>query len=260
MPKIRCKEAERRALLKIKEDLQEYEDDARSSWGKEEEKRECCEWIGIRCDNRTSHIISLDLSFPTFLREKDSPWSLRGNISSSLADLEYLNYLALSFIKFYYNSIPSFIGTFSKLRYLNLSFTSLSGEVPPQLGKLSSLQVLYLKNTDLEIRNLEWASRCTSLQLLDLNSTNISRAQDWVQVVNNLPCLTTLVLSNAIFQIQLLAISPLPILQNFFQSFIFLKTLMSVLLYCNDGCSTIVAFLFILTSLIVNLIILFQKL
>ena len=82
-PKSRCKEAERRALLLIKKDLQEYEDDYLASWGKEEEKIECCKWIGIWCNNRTGHIISLDLSPPTFCREEDSPWSLRGNISSS---------------------------------------------------------------------------------------------------------------------------------------------------------------------------------
>ena len=97
-PKSRCKEAERRALLLIKKDLQEYEDDYLSSWGKEEEKRECCEWVGIQCDSRIGHIISLNLSPPTFRRDKDSPRSLRGNISSSLVDLEYLNYLDQSFV------------------------------------------------------------------------------------------------------------------------------------------------------------------
>ncbi|GKV30370.1 hypothetical protein SLEP1_g39186 [Rubroshorea leprosula] len=32
-----------------------------SSWGNEEEKRNCCKWEGVQCDNTTGHIIVLDL-------------------------------------------------------------------------------------------------------------------------------------------------------------------------------------------------------
>ncbi|POO00644.1 LRR domain containing protein [Trema orientale] len=163
-PKIRCKETERRALLKIKEDLQEHEDGVLSSLGREEEKRECSEWIGIRCGNKSGHVVTLDLSPSTFARY--DLWSLEGNISSSLVDLQYLKYLDLSGIFLYGNSIPSFIGTLSKLRYLNLSHTFLSREIPPQLGNLSSL-----------------------------SQTNMSLAKDWVHVVTNIPHLIKLNLS-----------------------------------------------------------------
>ncbi|GMN69645.1 hypothetical protein TIFTF001_038692 [Ficus carica] len=182
----RCKESERHALLKIKENLRGHGDGFLTSWGNEEEKRECCEWIGIRCDNKSGHVIRLDLSPSTLGRGLFDPFE--GNLSYSLVDLQYLHYLDLSFIQFYENSITSFIGSLSKLRYLNLSYTNMTGDDLPQLGNLSSLQFLDLcYNDNLEIKNMEWASHLSSLQLLDLSYTNMSFAYDWENVVNNLP-------------------------------------------------------------------------
>ncbi|CAL9769058.1 unnamed protein product, partial [Musa acuminata subsp. burmannicoides] len=40
--------------------------------------------------------------------------------------------------------IPEFIGSFKKLRYLNLSSTYFMGGIPARLGNLSSLYVLDL--------------------------------------------------------------------------------------------------------------------
>ncbi|GMN68190.1 hypothetical protein TIFTF001_037246 [Ficus carica] len=187
----RCKEAERHALLEIKENLHVRDVGFLSSWGNGDERRECCEWIGIRCDNKSGHVIRLDLSPSTLGRDQDL--FLEGNLSSSLVDLQYLQYLDLSYINFSGNSIPSFIGSLGKLRYLNLSYSTMSGKVPPQLGNLSSLQFLDLSGNDYpEIENMGWASHLSSLQLLDLSYTNMSLAHDWVHVVNNLPHLKIL--------------------------------------------------------------------
>ncbi|XP_062090990.1 receptor-like protein EIX2 [Humulus lupulus] len=196
--KIRCNETERLALLRIKDHLYDEEDgDALSSWGKEEEKRECCEWIGIQCSSSSNsghhHVIKLDLSPSTF----DSFRRLRGNISSSLLDLKYLNHLDFSRISFGENPIPTFIGSLTKLRYLNLSFTGLGGEIPPQLGNLSSLEILDLSYSihSLKVKTLNWVLHLSSLRQLDLSNTNMSSASDWVHVVNNLPRhLTNLIL------------------------------------------------------------------
>ncbi|GMN62037.1 hypothetical protein TIFTF001_031122 [Ficus carica] len=192
----RCTEPERRALLQIKGDLGDGWDNFLPSWGNEEEKRECCEWIGIRCDNKSGHVIRLDLSPSTLGHDLND--LLEGNLSSSLVDLPHLHYLDLSSIRFIKNSIPSFIGSLSKLRHLDLSSTSMIGKVPSQLGNLSSLQFLDLSRNDfLEIANMEWASHLSSLQLLDLSFTNLSFAHDWVHVVNNLPHLKDLNLAHS---------------------------------------------------------------
>lgn len=93
------------------------------------------------------------------------------------------------------NFIPSFIGRLGKLRYLNLSYTGLEGEIPPQLGNLSSLRYLDLSFNYLEIKCLEPVPRLSSLRQLDLTNTDRSMAHDWVRVVNNLPHLRNLKLS-----------------------------------------------------------------
>ncbi|GMN65463.1 hypothetical protein TIFTF001_034548 [Ficus carica] len=113
-PKTRCIEAERQALLKVKENLQNnWDTDFLSSWGNETEKRECCKWLGIRCASGSSgHVIMLDLSPSTFGKSIDDIWSnpiFTGKIDPSLFELRYLTYLDLSFIKFTGSHIPSSI-------------------------------------------------------------------------------------------------------------------------------------------------------
>ncbi|XP_024017248.1 receptor-like protein EIX2 [Morus notabilis] len=201
-PKIRCKEVERQALLRIKEDIYNSSYGSGgilSSWGNEEEKRECCEWSGIRCHNKSGHVVKLDLSPSTYAR---MPYEhtdfFIGNMSSSLVDLRYLKHLDLSCNFVDGNFIPRFIGGLTRLRYLNLSYTWLEGEIPPQLGNLSNLQYLDLSyNKQLKIKGLQSISRLSSLRVLDLSSTNMSIAHDWVHVVNNLPHLTDLKLSDS---------------------------------------------------------------
>ncbi|EXB38815.1 LRR receptor-like serine/threonine-protein kinase GSO1 [Morus notabilis] len=197
---IRCIEVERQALLKIKQDLHEIKEGFLSSWGNEEEKRDCCEWYGVQCSNNSDHVIALDLSpsshverYAVLFTEDNDFRFLQGNISPSLRELKHLTYLDLSVINFTGHGIPSFISTFSKLRYLNLSYTFVSGEIPPKLANLSNLEVLDLGyNSRLRTRNVEWVFRLSSLRHLDLSYTNMSQATNWMQVVNKLPYLTNL--------------------------------------------------------------------
>ena len=196
----KCTEAERQALLKVKQDLhQEFimmdGADLLSSWGSEEAKKECCQWIGIRCANKSGHIITLDLSPSTF-GSSDYLWALRGKISPSIFELTHLNYLDLSFINFTGNDIPSSIATLTKLKHLNLSFTFVSGEIPSQISNLSNLQYLDLSyNFGLSAKNLGGLSRLFLLRELSLSHSNLSKAKDWLQVVNSFPHLTNLQLA-----------------------------------------------------------------
>ncbi|MCI44671.1 receptor-like protein kinase, partial [Trifolium medium] len=64
--------------------------------------------------------------------------------NSSLFRLVHLRVLDLSDNDFNYSQIPSKIGELSELRYLNLSNSIFSGEVPPQVSQLSKLLCLDL--------------------------------------------------------------------------------------------------------------------
>ncbi|KAJ4721142.1 Leucine-rich receptor-like kinase family protein [Melia azedarach] len=188
----KCIAKEREALLKLKRGL---EDDAGylSSWGSEQD---CCQWRGIHCSNRTGHVLLLSLN--TFDAEFYFQ-SLRGNISSSLLELQYLNYLDLSNNDFGGSQIPDFIGSLSKLRFLDLSYANFSGRVPVQLGNLTSLQSLNIgQNDGLLFNKLEWLSHLYNLKHLHLASLKLEEATDWLQVISRLPSLIELEFQNSV--------------------------------------------------------------
>ncbi|KAL9411725.1 hypothetical protein AB3S75_045348 [Citrus x aurantiifolia] len=57
---IRCVDEEREALLTFRQSLvDEY--GILSSWGREDGKRDCCKWRGVRCSNATGHVKVLNL-------------------------------------------------------------------------------------------------------------------------------------------------------------------------------------------------------
>ncbi|XP_008373527.3 receptor-like protein EIX1 [Malus domestica] len=189
-----CKESERQALLMFKQDL---EDPANrlSSWVAEEGS-DCCSWTGVVCDHITGHIHELHLN------SSDSDWdfnrSFGGKINSSLLGLKHLNYLDLSNNYFSTTQIPSFFGSMTSLTHLNLGDSSFDGVIPHQLGNLSSLCYLNLSSYSLKVENLKWISGLSLLKQLDLSSVNLSKASDWLQVTNMLPCLVELIMSDCV--------------------------------------------------------------
>ncbi|KAL6350631.1 hypothetical protein AAG906_025561 [Vitis piasezkii] len=187
-----CIEVERKALLEFKNGL--IDPSGRlSSWV----GADCCKWKGVDCNNQTGHVVKVDLkSGGDFSR-------LGGEISDSLLDLKHLNYLDLSFNDFQGIPIPNFLGSFERLRYLNLSHARFGGMIPPHLGNLSQLRYLDL-NGDyyyspaplMRVHNLNWLSGLSSLKYLDLGYVNLSKATtNWMQAVNMLPFLLELHLS-----------------------------------------------------------------
>ncbi|KAJ6868234.1 LRR receptor-like serine/threonine-protein kinase [Populus alba x Populus x berolinensis] len=184
-----CIERERQALLKFKEDLID-DSGLLSTWGSEEEKRDCCKWRGVGCNNRTGHVTHLDLH-----RENYEKY-LTGKISNSLLELQHLNYLNLSGSYFRGSHFPYFIGSLKKLRYLDLSSIGVDGTLSNHLWNLSRLQYLDLSyNDDVNFTSLDFLSNLFSLKYLDLSENNLSQAIDWIQTINKFPFLKILLLS-----------------------------------------------------------------
>ncbi|CAD5183937.1 unnamed protein product [Musa acuminata subsp. malaccensis] len=179
---------EREALLDFKAGIHDTHNRL-SSWV----GQDCCAWEGVICGATTGHVVMLDLR-NTFDR------ALRGErmMNSSLLALSHLEHLDLSFNNFSGIRIPEFIGSFKKLRYLNLSSTNFMGGIPARLGNLSSLYVLDLSValhfTSL-VDNLDWLSHLTSLKYLNLSGLNLTDVPDWFSSVNMLPSLQVLCMS-----------------------------------------------------------------
>ncbi|XP_043721109.1 receptor-like protein EIX2 [Telopea speciosissima] len=264
-----CKEGERQALLEFKAGLNDTTSGRLSSWIGDD----CCTWRGVGCNNRTGHVIKLDLrNQPVYfvverafvVEYTEIDWeaaqksSLGGKISPSLLKLKHLNYLDLSFnINFQGTHIPKFIGSLHNLRYLNLSFASFGGTIPPHFGNLSRLQYLdlhtptpyfYFVEYELNINNPHWLSGLSS-SLRYLNMKNVSftgkSSTDWIQAVTMLPSLSELHLSFCELSNIPLSISSLPYAANF------TSLLVLELAWNNFNSSIIPPWIFNITSLTV---------
>ncbi|KAM7463740.1 hypothetical protein LguiA_031861 [Lonicera macranthoides] len=169
---IMCIEREREALLKFKHGVLD-EHGILSSWGSEEDKKECCKWRGIQCSNRTSHITVLDLQTSV-----SSTQSLGGKISPSLFELSHLKYLNIH-NNYFSGAIPLRLGNLtnnelSHLKYLNIHNNYFSGAIPLRLGNLTNLCVLDLGfNFILTVENLDWLSHLRYNWLLNFSSNLI---------------------------------------------------------------------------------------
>lgn len=102
---VRCIEEERQALLKFKQGLKDHLD-LLSSWGNHED---CCKWIGIKCNKKTSHVVKLDLRAHSLIEFSE------GEINSSLLGLQHLTYLDLRNNDF--NGQPSWNSLVHSLNY-----------------------------------------------------------------------------------------------------------------------------------------------
>ncbi|KAK7364459.1 hypothetical protein VNO80_13139 [Phaseolus coccineus] len=163
----KCREKEKQALLNFKQSLiDDY--GILSTWSDHQNNTDCCNWKGIQCNHQTGYVHLLDL------RCLDKQY-LRGAINLfSLIHLQYIQHLDLSNNDFLLNHIPQAIGSFTNLKYLNLSFSEFSGRIPFKLGNLSLLRCLdlgrnYLRGpVPFQIGNLR------QLQYLDLGGNYLS--------------------------------------------------------------------------------------
>ncbi|XP_022136957.1 receptor-like protein 12 [Momordica charantia] len=183
---IKCVESERQALLSFQQRLTD-EYGILSSWV----NNDCCNWSAVRCSNKTEghHVIGIDL------RGSHDKY-LKGEVgSSSLTQLSRLKYLDLSYNQFDRILLED-IGSLVNMNYLNLSYNWFKTALPPHLGNLSKLSVLDLGNNYWSSGNLRWLLSLSSLQHLDLSRGDFGGANDWVGVINQLPLLQSLSLSD----------------------------------------------------------------
>ncbi|WKA04216.1 hypothetical protein VitviT2T_022273 [Vitis vinifera] len=199
---VSCTEIERKTLVQFKQGLTDPSGRL-SSWV----GLDCCRWRGVVCSQRAPQVIKLQLR-NRYARSPDdgeatcafgdyygAAHAFGGEISHSLLDLKYLRYLDLSMNYFGGLKIPKFIGSFKRLRYLNLSGASFGGTIPPHLGNLSSLLYLDLNSYSLESveNDLHWLSGLSSLRHLDLGNIDFSKAAAyWHRAVSSLSSLLEL--------------------------------------------------------------------
>nr|CAB3491788.1 unnamed protein product [Digitaria exilis] len=143
-----CIPHERDALLTLKQGITKDPYGLLDSWRGGD--KDCCHWRGVRCSNRTGHVLKLELRNVHAARDDDydqvKSTALVGQISHALLFLDRLFHLDLSmnYLNGSSGRIPEFLSSMVSLRYLNLSGIPYSGRVPPHLGNLSKLQNLDL--------------------------------------------------------------------------------------------------------------------
>ncbi|XP_037438694.1 receptor-like protein EIX2 [Triticum dicoccoides] len=196
-PGTLCIPRERDALLAFKAGLTDPSNYL-SSWRADED---CCRWMGVGCNNRTGHVVKLQVN---------SYGAIGGEISSSLLTLRHLKHLDLSSNYFGGRSIPEFIGDLRSLTHLALTDSFFGGRIPPHLGNLSNLLSLDLSILGCYSPDLLWVTHLQKLQHLDMAEVDLSAAVNWTHDVNMLLSLVTLELTSC----GLRNIMPLPLHSN----------------------------------------------
>ncbi|KAL6885640.1 hypothetical protein ACP4OV_010419 [Aristida adscensionis] len=185
-----CIPSERAALLSFKRGIISDPIGFLSSW----HGRDCCQWRGVTCNNRTGHVLRLHLRNPNNLDDSHyEDTCLFSEISSSLLALKHLEHLDLSMncLGGLNNHIPEFLGSIKNLRYLNLSSIPFTGRVPPQIGNLTKLQYLDLGDSrgGMHSADINWLTNLQMLQYLSMSTIDLSGISDWPQKLNMVPSL-----------------------------------------------------------------------
>ncbi|ONI03773.1 hypothetical protein PRUPE_6G281200 [Prunus persica] len=194
-----CIKNQQLSLLQLKKSLTFYNDSSGYSplsstkvisWNS---STDCCSWVGVTCST-SGHVVGLDISSECITGGIDN--------SSSLFDLQHLQILNLANNKLgsVDHSIPSAIGKLTDLRYLNLSKTDYSGQIPIEISRLKKLVVLDISNiyNSLKIPNLRMLfHNLTELTELYLDDVDISaQGAQWCEAISSsLPNLRVLSMS-----------------------------------------------------------------
>ncbi|XP_027357429.1 receptor-like protein EIX2 [Abrus precatorius] len=165
---IKCIESERQALLNFKHSIS-HDFGMLSTWSDDDSNRDCCKWKGIQCHNETGHVHMLDLRGDQHTQYLTGAFNI-----TSLVHLQNMEYLDLSDNYFLWSDIPEVIGSFTNLRYLDISYSYFAGRIPCELGKLAHLQYLGLGNNFLDGEIPYHLGNLSRLKYLDLNGNSNS--------------------------------------------------------------------------------------
>ncbi|KAJ8533187.1 hypothetical protein K7X08_016076 [Anisodus acutangulus] len=187
---IKCIQKERQILLRLKQHLED-DFDLLSSWGSEENKRDCCKWRGVKCNNHTGHVVALDLprdsdniaykplrglipEFPSSLtslihskNKFQGPMSFMCRSSGSLSILD----LSDNFLS---GQLPDCWMHFKQLAILNLGNNHFHGNIPKSVGSLSQVQALHLRNNGFSGELPNSLKQCTLLRIIDLGKNRLT--------------------------------------------------------------------------------------
>ncbi|MED6120080.1 hypothetical protein PIB30_017526 [Stylosanthes scabra] len=185
---VRCDEKDKNTLLKFKHGLTDFSG-VLSSWSTE--KKDCCQWRGVHCNNTTGKVAELNLhcqeTFAISFDDLHKSKCLKGELDmSSLFDLEFLTHLDLS------------NNDFNTIQY------NTCGTPSHECGNSSGSNIRYLdlsENDNLRANNiLHWVSNLSSLQYLYLSGINLQKEENWLESVTLLPSLSELWLANCRLQ------------------------------------------------------------
>ncbi|PRQ42824.1 putative leucine-rich repeat-containing, plant-type, leucine-rich repeat domain, L [Rosa chinensis] len=153
---------------------------------------DCCSWVGVTCSTN-GRVLGIDLSSESIsggIDNSNSLFHLQNLQSLNLADNELGNGS---------QSIPSAVGQFMNLRYLNLSSNAYSGKISIEISRLTKLAVLDISYNYfivdpyediyefLEISNLhKLVENLTELRELYLDYVQISaEGSEWCQAISS---------------------------------------------------------------------------
>jgi Leucine-rich repeat (LRR) protein len=156
------------------------------------ESGDCCRWRGVKCNEDTGHVISIDLSSSCLYGSINS--------SSSLFQLVHLQSLNLADNDFNFSHIPTAFRQLSRLTNLDLSYSVFSGQITSEIFELSNLVSLDLSGNSLKLQKpglKSLAQKLTNLKELDLSGVDISSTVP--NILANLSSLTSLYLRECNF-------------------------------------------------------------
>nr|GME16119.1 probable LRR receptor-like serine/threonine-protein kinase At1g34110 [Ipomoea batatas] len=186
---VGCEEEERRALLRLRDDVFKYPNGtiALPSW--DEEEKDCCMWERVKCDQSNHHVIQLSLgeirlwsSGPIFLntslflpfRELQNLSLVGNNIRGFYGVLNLSKLQVLDLSDNWFDEIPS-LGLLRSLRIFHMEFNSINTWSHFEgICKLRNLQELGLGSNSFEGRIPICLGNLTSLRVLDLESNYLT--------------------------------------------------------------------------------------